>query len=90
MKPHLPETYKNSRSFIDKFDKLLLLKGRYDKLQEKNKVLQKSVKEFVTLNQVELVSQELAERDICMIDSAFLANKSRSIGNTESNVIFVN
>ncbi len=59
-------------------------------MQEKNKVLQKNVKEFVKPDQIDLVYKELAIRDTCMIDSAILASSNRNQANTESTVLFVN
>jgi hypothetical protein len=67
-----------------------MLKARYEKLQERNKVLQKIAKVFVTMNSLDLVNKELAERDLCMIDSALITNRNKALGNVESNVLFVN
>ena len=90
MQPHLPNPQKNVRSFAEKFDRLVNLKVRYEKFQERNKVLQKSAKEFVTMESLDLVTKELADRDLCMIDSALITNRKKAQGNIESNVLFVN
>jgi hypothetical protein len=72
----------------EKFYYLFDLKQRYDRLQEQKRTLNSQINNYINLDSVATISQELIERDMCMVDSALVRPQKNLV--TDSNLLFIN
>ncbi len=72
----------------EKFYYLFDLKQRFDKLQEQKRTLGSHLSNYLSLDSVGTISQELIERDMCLVDSALLKHQKNLV--TDSNLLFIN
>jgi hypothetical protein len=82
---------KGNKIVQDKFYELFSIRKRFDDLKKQRATLKSQIDQYYSIDSFGMVSHELAERDLCIVDSAFVASgRSRAVPRLDSNVLFVN
>ena len=81
---------KGNKKVQEKFVELFTVRQNYEGLTKKKAALQEQIQNFYSIDAFGMISQELAERDLCVVDAALASQTKSGFGKTESNILFVN